>query len=189
MYKLENCEGAQGVVVVFLIDEEAAGGPRVLLGRGVQGKKIGAGLLNGVGGFVDIGETPLHAMVRETAEEIGVKIREEDIWTGSHILCTVFARPFDKKLLHIGIVTKWQGKPKIVCREFEQLEWHPVNELPIGDMIEGDSLWIEQVLRHRLGVRGEIKHNKVERGGRKELTLNANDLTFYTTIECEKRRE
>lgn len=62
-------------VVGFLFSDDME---KVLLIHKRHGPQCVVGLWNGVGGGIEIGESPYQAMVREFEEEAGVKTREHD---------------------------------------------------------------------------------------------------------------
>lgn len=124
----------------------------VLLIRKKRG--IGAGKINGPGGKVDPGETPLVAAVRETREEVGVTPLDLDLrgelWfhfsDGATVHCLVYiARDFRGEL----------------CETDEAVPlWFPVNALPYGEMWADDQHWLPLLLagkrfRGSVNVEGE----------------------------------
>jgi 8-oxo-dGTP diphosphatase len=125
--------GAQQVTLCFI---ECAG--RVLLMRKLRG--IGAGKINGPGGKVEPGETPLAAAIRETQEEIGVtpcapELRGELYFYfrgGPTFHCLVF-------LSH-----DFSGVP-VRTAEAEPL-WFASDALPYGEMWGDDRHWLPLLL-------------------------------------------
>jgi 8-oxo-dGTP diphosphatase len=85
-----------------------------------------AGKLNGVGGKIEAGETPIHAMIREFREEAQLRIEswQEVIVLSGHE--------------DAGKTSDWQGHffrafgpiDEAVAATDEALEIHPVNPLP-----------------------------------------------------------
>ncbi|RYD78309.1 MAG: 8-oxo-dGTP diphosphatase [Verrucomicrobiaceae bacterium] len=101
---------------------------------------LGAGKVNGPGGKLEPGETPLQAAVRETQEEIGVTplhLEERGIirfhfTDGYSLLCTVFlARDLVGNPIETAEATPF---------------WAPVPEVPYDAMWEDDQYWLPQVL-------------------------------------------
>lgn len=101
---------------------------------------IGAGKINGPGGKVDPGETPLAAAIRETQEEIGVlpldpQPRGDLVFRfadGLVLRCIVY------------LARDYSGEP----RETDEAVpwWFPVNALPYSEMWEDDASWIPLLL-------------------------------------------
>jgi 8-oxo-dGTP diphosphatase len=141
----------QQVTLCFI---ERAG--QVLLIRKLRG--IGAGKINGPGGKVEDGETPLAAAIRETQEEIGVtpvgpELRGELYFYfrgGPTLQCLVFlARDF-------------VGTP-VRTAEAEPL-WFAADALPYDEMWADDRYWLPLVLA------GERFHGAVEVEGETVLS-------------------
>ncbi len=124
---------------------------QVLLIRKLRG--VGAGKINGPGGKVEEGETPLAAAIRETQEEIGVtpvapELRGELSFVfrgGPTWQCLVF-------LAHDFI-----GTP-VRTAEAEP-HWFPADALPFSEMWADDQYWLPLLLA------GERFHGAVEVDG------------------------
>ena len=122
-------------VLCFVVKEG-----RILLIRKLRG--LGAGKINGPGGKVEPGETPLAAAIRETEEEIGVTptglremgdlhfrlVNEEGVGAKLQLHCTVFRGD--------DVV----GEP-VETGEAIPL-WRPVDDLPFGEMWADDVFWL-----------------------------------------------
>ena len=113
-------------------------GDRVLLIRKKRGH--GAGKINGPGGKVDPGETPVQSALRETFEETGVEVR-------GALLSAEF-RFVDLKALqwygYVFLAHEWRG----ALMETEEADpfWCPVAEIPFDAMWEDDRYWLPRVL-------------------------------------------
>lgn len=115
-------------------------GEQVLLIRKKTG--LGKGKINGPGGKLDPGETPLEAAVREIREELHLLVRPEDceemgelrfqFVDGLALHCVVFrTRRFE------GIPTETDEAAPI---------WFPVDQIPFEEMWEDDRYWLRQML-------------------------------------------
>jgi 8-oxo-dGTP diphosphatase len=101
---------------------------------------LGAGKVNGPGGKIEPGETPLAAAIRETQEEIGVTPREVEerghlhfqFVDGYSLHCTVF------------LAAEFDGTPT----ETDEADpfWAPVDAIPYHDMWEDDQYWLPHML-------------------------------------------
>lgn len=107
----------------------------VLLMRKKRG--IGEGLINGPGGKIeDHDESPRHAAIRETEEELGVtpedpeKVGELDFFFGDD--------PFQR--VHVFIASDYDGKPE----ETEEADpvWVNTDEMPYDEMWDDDRYWM-----------------------------------------------
>jgi 8-oxo-dGTP pyrophosphatase MutT (NUDIX family) len=115
---------------------------KILLAMKKRG--FGKGKWNGVGGKLHDDETIKEAAIRETAEEISVKINEKDL-VNTAIIDFFFEnkKEFDQQVL-IFFTDKWQGEPT----ESEEMkpEWHSYSELPFENMWVDDPQWLPRVI-------------------------------------------
>lgn len=106
---------------------------------------FGVGNWNGVGGKVQSEETPEQAVVRETEEEIGVLVTENDLEKVATILFLFVDEHADwNQECHVYLSKKWQGQPQ----ESEEMkpQWYTFSDIPYDTMWIGDDLWIPLVL-------------------------------------------
>lgn len=108
-------------VAVGILCDEAG---RVLLARRPSGKTL-AGYLEFPGGKVEAGETPVEALARELAEEIGVVTAAADL---EPLIRFEHVYPEMAVRLHAYTVGRWQGQP--VGAEGQVLGWHDRADLP-----------------------------------------------------------
>ena len=111
----------------------------ILLIRKKRGS--GAGKINGPGGKVDPGETPLGAATRETEEELGIRplnveLRGElhfQFRDGFSLHCVVF------------LAREFAGEP----RETDEAVplWTPLDRIPYQEMWEDDRHWLPLLIR------------------------------------------
>ncbi|MCE9608712.1 MAG: 8-oxo-dGTP diphosphatase [Chthoniobacter sp.] len=111
---------------------------RILLIRKKRG--LGAGKMNGPGGRLEPGETPLAAAIRETEEEVGVTPLDVEergdlhfqFTDGYSLHCTVFlARNFTGELIETDEATPF---------------WFEVGAIPYHEMWEDDQHWLPAIL-------------------------------------------
>lgn len=111
---------------------------RILLIEKKRG--LGAGKINGPGGKIDPGETPLEAAIRETQEELLItplgarKLGELWFAMSDHpdILCHVF-RSDD----HVGTPTETDEAVPV---------WTPLGDIPYSRMWEDDRHWLPSLI-------------------------------------------
>jgi 8-oxo-dGTP diphosphatase len=101
---------------------------------------LGAGKINGVGGRLEPGESPLTGIVREAQEELGITLADPikrgelhfQFLDGYSLFCTVF------------VASRFDGIP-IETEEAVPL-WFDIDQLPFDEMWEDDELWLRQAL-------------------------------------------
>jgi len=111
---------------------------RILLIRKKRG--LGAGKINGPGGRIEPGESPLEAAVRETREELGIEAHAPELRGELHfqfvdgysLHCSVFVSP------------DFSGEP-VETDEAIPL-WAPLDAIPYHEMWEDDARWLPGVL-------------------------------------------
>ena len=80
------------------------------------------------GGNVEEGEYPVEALIRETMEETGIKIKREDI----KLVHTLFKRRIkDNRIVMYFKVKTFKGTPESKePKKFKKTVWFPRNSLP-----------------------------------------------------------
>lgn len=96
-------------------------GGNVLLARRSPERKAYPDLWSFPGGHVEAGETLTEALVRETAEEIGI------VPLTYTVLGTI-ADPNAPATYHMFGVTSWKGEPAILDDEHTELKWFALAE-------------------------------------------------------------
>ena len=114
------------------------GGGEVLLIRKMRG--IGAGKINGPGGKIDPGETPLESALRETREELHVTplnpVKMGELWFAMTHIPDIHC--------HVFMATEWDG---VATETAEAVPlWTPVGEIPFDEMWEDDRHWLPGML-------------------------------------------
>lgn len=131
-----NSAHMKQLTLVFLRRDD-----EVLLAMKKRG--FGEGRWNGVGGKLEPGETKVQAMLRETEEEIGVRLTRyekvaqiafDELYQGARTTMNVTVYTSDA----------WQGEPT----ESDEMrpQWFALDEVPYGDMWPDDEYWLPAVL-------------------------------------------
>ncbi len=144
--------------LLFIVRDE-----KILLIRKKRG--FGAGKINGPGGKMDPGETPLQAVLRETEEELGIKALEPEqrgelhfqFQDGLSLHCAVF-------LAH-----DFKGEPHETA-EAEPL-WTPLEQIPYDEMWADDRHWLPLLLQGER-FRGYFEFRGEEMLSREIILLN-----------------
>jgi 8-oxo-dGTP diphosphatase len=113
-------------------------GERVLMIRKKRG--LGSGKINGVGGRLERGESPLEGILRETREELGIILIDPvergelhfQFLDGYSLFCTVF------------VASRFDGTA-VETEEAAPL-WFNIGQLPFNEMWEDDELWLPHAL-------------------------------------------
>ena len=114
-------------------------------GRVLVAERLGGGPFQGLwefpGGKIGDGETPVEALARELAEELGIEVRT----------CTSFMNlhhEYDDRVVTIEffIVSDWLSEP--VGREGQALRWVAREHLDAGELLPADVPVIEALQQH-----------------------------------------
>jgi len=135
------------VVAAALFD----GAGRVLVAQRPTGKHM-AGRWELPGGKLEPGETPLEALKRELAEELGVDLRDAE-----RLIRLRHDYPDRRVVLDVWRVTAFDGEPRGL--DGQALEWVLPDRLPAIDILEADlpivtALRLPCVARMAVGVDG-----------------------------------
>jgi 8-oxo-dGTP pyrophosphatase MutT (NUDIX family) len=131
-------------------------GDKVLLAMKKRG--FGKDLYNGVGGKQSNGENIKQTAIRETEEEIGVKITElKKLAVLDFYFPYIPLKENWNQQVVVYVATAWQGKPK----ESEEMKpkWFLKNRLPFSKMWVDDYIWLPHVLSGKT-VRAEFAFGK-----------------------------
>ncbi len=114
-------------------------GDEILLIRKKRG--FGAGKINGPGGKVDPGETPLESALRETEEELGVRPLDAEL---RGVLHFQFRDGFS---LHCSVflASEFDGEPHETDEAIPL--WTPLDAIPYDEMWADDRHWLPLLLR------------------------------------------
>lgn len=105
---------------------------------------FGVGKWNGVGGKVNPGERVGDAIVRETEEEIGVRIHVEDLEPAAILHFHFTSKPDWDQECHVFLTRTWEGEP--VETEEMRPQWYPQDNIPYDAMWVDDPYWLPRVL-------------------------------------------
>lgn len=106
--------------------------------------RFGAGKLNGMGGGVEEGETPIEAAIREGKEEVGIVVRPEDMQARGVIRFSFEGKPDWDRVVHIFVAEWWQEDP--IETEEMAPEWFLLEDIPYDRMWIDDKYWLPLVL-------------------------------------------
>src|SRR4030042_422321 len=101
------------------------------------------GRLNGVGGQIEKGETPLKAMVREFQEEAGVELSWRQF-------CAVKGDGYQ-----LYCFTS-RDKAEICTRTDEKVAWYPSNKLPANAL--PNPLWLIPMANYKFDITATVIH-------------------------------
>lgn len=97
---------------------------------------------NGIGGFVEIGETLEETVVREAREETYLELDKSSLKKvaelNGHIQLNVF------------LTRSWSGELKIKEPSLKELRWFSITDLPYSQMFPGTENWLPKVLAGKL---------------------------------------
>lgn len=113
-------------------------GDQVLLIKKLRG--IGAGKINGPGGKIDPGETPLECAIREVQEELHITVTDPvkmgelffDMSDIPNIHC------------HVYLGTQFEGTPTATEEAIPM--WTKISEIPYDQMWDDDQYWLGHML-------------------------------------------
>jgi len=143
----------------FLVHSDA-----ILLLRGAPTKRLWANKLNGIGGHIEPGETPLEGARREIREECGIEPPDLELrgivhvcpsQQGNGIMLFVYVGFALSRAVHSGA----EGN----------LEWHPLLALPVNELVEDLPELIPRVLT---AWDGEIVYGMYEPDGDERMVFH-----------------
>ncbi|MCU1482951.1 MAG: hypothetical protein JWQ19_3737 [Subtercola sp.] len=130
------------VCVCYLLRTRPDGRREVLLGRKRSG--LGLGKIVGPGGKVEHGESPLEAIVREVAEETGIRVPPSSLREVGRLEYEFPFRSAWSQNSTVFVGEEWSGSPD-VSDELAP-EWFALDELPLEEMWHDARFWLPRVL-------------------------------------------
>lgn len=119
--------------VCFLVEEN-----KILLANieyGANNRKW-----TGIGGFIEEGESPEDAVVREIQEETCIIVEKEN-------LVRVLELDIDIRLI-VFKASKWSGELKIKDKSLKELRWFDSDQIPYDQMYPGNEDWIPELFKN-----------------------------------------
>jgi len=104
---------------------------------------LGAGKINGPGGKIDPGETPLECAVRETQEELGIDVLRPKKMGELHFAMS----DVPDILCHVYLARDFTGRP-VETDEAKPL-WCRLDSIPYDEMWSDDIHWLPLLLDER----------------------------------------
>jgi 8-oxo-dGTP diphosphatase len=100
----------------------------------------GEGKVNGPGGKIDPGESPLQGAVRETEEELCISVKD------ARKVAELWFQMSDYPSLrcHVFLASEFEGEPTETPEAVPL--WAPLDDIPYERMWEDDRHWLPQVL-------------------------------------------
>lgn len=135
-FSWENWQPVDRATLCFVVR-----GGEILLIRKKRG--LGAGKINGPGGRIEAGETPLQAAIRETQEELHVTPITPEM-RGELLFQFV-----DGYSLHCGVFLAVDCLGEALETDEAVPMWTPLDRIPYQEMWEDDRHWLPALLEGR----------------------------------------
>lgn len=119
--------------------------------------KIGAGRLNGYGGGIKIGESPIKCAIRELREESGVAVDLQNMKFIS-VMCFLNDQAKELSRCFVFIAKEWRGDP-VEGEEMGPPQEFSIKNLPFSRMMVGDELWVPRVFTGKKFI-GVIRYDE-----------------------------
>ncbi len=115
---------------------------KLLLKRSTRG--ISKSKWNGVGGKLDPGETPEQNALRETIEETGLTV--SNLLYHGVINFHNYGKEEVDFVVHLFSTKEFSGKLSLKSDDGGELQWFPLDKLPMNEMWKDDEFWMPLLL-------------------------------------------
>ena len=112
----------------------------------------GAGKINAPGGKIELAETAAECAVRETYEEVGIRVIAPRLMGTFKFVDRVASQ----WLGYAFVATAYEGQP--VATPEARPEWFAIERIPFPKMWDADRFWLPEILAGRV-VTGEFLFN------------------------------
>jgi 8-oxo-dGTP pyrophosphatase MutT (NUDIX family) len=135
----------------ILVKEENQGEKEILLAMKKRG--FGKGRWNGIGGKVDLekgDKSIVGAAIRETQEEIGVKVKDMEKVALLNFRFPYIPEEQQNKWnqdVHVFLVRGWDGEP--IETEEMAPKWFKLTDIPFEKMWDDDKYWLPHIVEGR----------------------------------------
>ena len=137
-----SCVTLPRQTLCYVFRDQVDGSRHVLLGRKLRG--FGTGMIMGLGGHVEPGESDAQAALREVLEESGVAIEPSSISHRAAITYLFPTKPSLDAQVAVFFGANWSG----TVTESDEIrpQWFPADAPPLHEMWDDEKYWLPQVL-------------------------------------------
>lgn len=128
--------------LLYVFRSDGGGHREVLLGEKLSG--FGRGMIMGLGGHVEHGESDLEAAVREAHEEAHIVVPPESAIRVATLTYRFPTQPAWDAVVTVFLGPSWFGE--VAPSEELSPIWFPVSNLPLDRMWDDERYWLPHVL-------------------------------------------
>ncbi|MCH2188587.1 8-oxo-dGTP diphosphatase [Candidatus Gracilibacteria bacterium] len=133
---------------------------QICLGKKLRG--FAEGIYNGMGGKVELGETPTQGIIREIKEEINIDISEKQLIYVGILHFIVEKEPKHSSDIHLFKITNFDGEPQ-KTDEIEPI-WFPIDDIPYEKMWEDDKTWLPRIINGEEDIEYNVIFETISEG-------------------------